>query len=85
MLTSAGPRVVELKPGESAYFAINKNTCVERERARSGSITVGLPGGGILAATVQKSVDLSTCGRRDPGFALDITPFESSSREIYGD
>jgi hypothetical protein len=83
-LTSAQPAVVALPPDGDGYMAINKNTCVAREREIAARIHVTLPNGHPpLALALSRYPILGYCGSGDPGHIVDITPIEPTLKAVF--
>lgn len=77
-LTGSPPSVIRLKPGSTAYFAINKNSCALAGRKVTRLIVVLPNGAGKLAMALPSEPNLTYCGPGDSGHTVDITPVEGS-------
>lgn len=79
------PRVVRVTGGGSAFFLLNKNSCVSRERTAARWLRVRLPGvSGQMALRLPRYPILGYCpikfpnGARDPGRMITVSPIVSS-------
>ncbi len=64
MITNRKPALIAVKPGESVYFALNKNVCQVRVTAYAVELHVGLPGmRGTAALKLPRHYRLGYCGR----------------------
>jgi hypothetical protein len=83
MLTSRPPGLVVLRPGEVAYAAFNKNSCVmyASRSAVGGNVTP--PGSSQpLALDLRHYRILDYCPAGDPGHVVDVSPVEPTSRDV---
>jgi hypothetical protein len=83
-LTGRVPRWVRLRPGGSAYLAVNKNSCVGFSRSAAAGIRVTLPrASAVLSLTLRRYSRLDYCGRGDPGHIVDVAPIEPTLSSVF--
>jgi len=82
MISGARPKMVRLSAGASAYFALNKNACVEWGGVYADFIRVTPPGGRRWLDT---SIHLDYCSAREsnPGHDVDLTPVEPAVQYVF--
>jgi hypothetical protein len=80
MVTDAPPRLVSLRPGEPAYFALNKNDCVTHSRGIAIQFRVTPPHD---TRALSEKTDLTYCAAGDPGHVIDVTPIEATPRAVF--
>ncbi len=80
MVTDAPPRLVSLRPGEPAYFALNKNACVTHSRVIAIQVRITPPHD---TRALSEKTDLNYCADGDPGHVIDITPIEATPRAVF--
>lgn len=84
MLTDSRPQTVQLGPGGSAYFAVNKYRCDLGDGARAVRIRIGVPTRrSFLGLELPNYRSLHFCGRRDPGSAVHVSPLVSTRAAVF--
>jgi hypothetical protein len=77
MITAAGPKLVRVPAGGTAYFALNKNACVSAASRIATAIHVRLPGrSSTLALRLPHYPLIEFCPAGDPGDGITVSPFE---------
>lgn len=84
MLTNAGPGMVPLAPGASAYFAINKTPCEAFSNQIAARIGVTPQGNSTaLSVATGRYPILDYCRPPDAGGIIDVTPIEPTAEAVF--
>lgn len=76
MITGARPKPIQLRPGASAYFALNQNTCASFTTRTASTLRIRLAGGhGELTMHLARYPILGYCGR-GVWQTVAVSPFE---------
>ena len=89
VVAARSPRVVHVTGGASAFFLLNKNSCVSREGKVARWLQVALPGvRGRLALRLPRYPLLGFCpthfphGAIDPGMVVDVSPLVANLAQV---
>jgi hypothetical protein len=85
MLTDVAPRLVTIRPGMGAYFAINKYRCDLAGEMPVSRMRVRLPGlsSRLVLDLPQGTAFSGYCGPRDPGSIVDISPVATVAATLH--
>jgi hypothetical protein len=77
MITAARPTSIDLRSGDSAFFAVNKNVCITHTTRAARTLRIALPG-----SPARRSIGLHRypiidyCEGTDPGATITVSPIE---------
>lgn len=70
--TSSPVSFIQLEPGTSATFSVDKQTCTNGDQGQPATVEIQLSGQRVRSP-LPPEVDLAWCGRGDPGSMLTVT------------